>query len=35
VVQALTREEFVLRSLRSQDLAAPGGLVEVTAELLP
>jgi putative Mg2+ transporter-C (MgtC) family protein len=33
VVQALTREGFVLRSLRSPDLAAQGGLVEVTAEL--
>jgi putative Mg2+ transporter-C (MgtC) family protein len=34
VVQALTREGFVLRSLRSQDLGGPGDLVEVTAELL-
>jgi putative Mg2+ transporter-C (MgtC) family protein len=33
VVQALTREGFVLRSMRSQDLDAPGDLVEVTAEL--
>ena len=33
VLQAVTREGFVLRSLRSHDLDAPGGLVEVTAEL--
>jgi putative Mg2+ transporter-C (MgtC) family protein len=33
VVQSLTREGFVLRSLRSQDLAPDGGLVEVSAEL--
>jgi putative Mg2+ transporter-C (MgtC) family protein len=33
VVQGLTREGFVLRSLRSHDLNAGSGLVEVTAEL--
>jgi putative Mg2+ transporter-C (MgtC) family protein len=33
VAQALTRDDFVLRSLRSEDLIAGGGLVEITAEL--
>jgi putative Mg2+ transporter-C (MgtC) family protein len=33
VVQALTRDEFVLRAVRSEDLDAGKGLVEVTAEL--
>jgi putative Mg2+ transporter-C (MgtC) family protein len=33
VVQALTREEFVLRSVRSADLGIDSGLVEVSAEL--
>jgi putative Mg2+ transporter-C (MgtC) family protein len=33
MVQALTREGFVLRSLRSQDLNAGSGLVEITADL--
>ena len=32
-VQALTRDDFVLRAVRSEDLDAGGGLVEVTAEL--
>ena len=31
--QALTRDDFVLRAVRSEDLDAGGGLVEVTAEL--
>jgi putative Mg2+ transporter-C (MgtC) family protein len=33
VVQALTRGDFVLHSVRSEDLDAGSGLVEVTAEL--
>ena len=33
VAQELARDEFVLRSLRSQDLNHGSGLVEVTAEL--
>jgi putative Mg2+ transporter-C (MgtC) family protein len=33
VVQALTRDDFVLRSVRSEDLDLGSGLVEVTAEL--
>ena len=33
VVQALTRGDFVLHSVRSEDLDPGGGLVEVTAEL--
>jgi putative Mg2+ transporter-C (MgtC) family protein len=33
VAQALNRDDFVLRSLRSKDLDGQGGLVEVTAEL--
>jgi putative Mg2+ transporter-C (MgtC) family protein len=32
-VQALTRDEFVLRSVRSADLGPDGGVVEVAAEL--
>jgi putative Mg2+ transporter-C (MgtC) family protein len=32
-VQALTRDDFVLRAVGSEDLDAGGGLVEVTAEL--
>jgi putative Mg2+ transporter-C (MgtC) family protein len=33
-VQALTRDDFVLRAVRSEDLDHGSGLVEVTAELL-
>jgi putative Mg2+ transporter-C (MgtC) family protein len=33
VVQALTRGDFVLHSVRSEDLNAGSGMVEVTAEL--
>lgn len=33
VVQALTRDDFVLRAVRSEDLDAGAGPVEVTAEL--
>ena len=33
VVQALTRDEFVLRAVRSEDLVSGNNLVEVTAEL--
>ena len=33
VVQALTRDEFVLRAVRSEDLDPGTGLVEVSAEL--
>jgi hypothetical protein len=33
IVQAVTREGFVLRSLRSQDLDASSGLLEAIAEL--
>jgi putative Mg2+ transporter-C (MgtC) family protein len=33
VVQAVARDQFVLHSLRSEDLNTGGGLVEVTAEL--
>jgi hypothetical protein len=33
VVQALTQGDFVMRSLRSEDLDGSSGLVEVTAEL--
>jgi putative Mg2+ transporter-C (MgtC) family protein len=33
VVQSLTREDFVRRSVRSEDLNTGSGLVEVTAEL--
>jgi putative Mg2+ transporter-C (MgtC) family protein len=33
VAQALTRDDFVLRSLRSEDLDGASGLVEITAEL--
>jgi putative Mg2+ transporter-C (MgtC) family protein len=33
VVQALTRDEYVLRAVRSRNLGRGGGLVEVTAEL--
>jgi putative Mg2+ transporter-C (MgtC) family protein len=33
VAQALTRDDFVLRSLRSEDLDGAGGPVEITAEL--
>lgn len=32
-VQALTRDDFLLRAVRSEDLDGGGGLVEVTAEL--
>ena len=32
-VQALTRDDYVLRAVRSEDLDAGGGLVEVTAGL--
>lgn len=32
-VQALTRDDFVLRAVRSEDLDHGSGLVEVTAEL--
>lgn len=33
VVQALTRDEFVIRAVRSEDLDPGNGMVEVTAEL--
>jgi putative Mg2+ transporter-C (MgtC) family protein len=33
VAQALTRDDFVLRSLRSEELDGATGLVEITADL--